>query len=114
MEPLIQSRILAGLAFGQVEAFEISKRFGHWDQPRNMSEAIASIHRDAVLALELITVGDGDSKNLKDFTRLEEKLADIIIRTLDIAGGKNLRVAAAVVAKLNHNDQLSKLVKHDY
>lgn len=105
---------MAGLAFAQIEAHESAQRFGYWEKNRSMGEAIALIHRDAARALETITVGDGPSDKLKDFTRLEETLADIIIRTLDISGGKNLRVAAAVVAKLNHNETKSKLVRSDY
>jgi hypothetical protein len=106
---------MAGIAFAQIEAHESSKRYGRWDEPRDLAGAFTLIHRDAVHALEVITVGNGPSSKLgKDFTRAEEVLADIIIRVLDIAGGKSLHVAAALVAKLEFNEQQSLVIKKDY
>jgi predicted dehydrogenase len=115
MESPLKTRILSGLAFAQVEAHETAVRFGHWDKPRDLASAFALVHRDAARALEVITVGDGPSPKLgKEFTRAEEALADVIIRILDIAGGKNLHVPAALVAKLELNEQQSYVIKKDY
>lgn len=114
METLLQTRILAGLAYAQVEAHESSKRYGYWEKDRSITEAVALIHRDAAHLLELLTVGDGPSSKLHDVTRLEEKMADIIIRVLDIGGGKNLRIPSALVAKLEYNERMSKLTKRDF
>lgn len=114
MELALKTRILAGLAFAQVEAHEASKRFGYWEKERNMSDVFALIHRDTAKALEVITVGDGPSDKLKDVTRGEEKLADIFIRILDVAAGMNLHVAPAVIAKLEYNESLSKAMRKDY
>ncbi len=106
---------MAGLAFAQVEAHESSTRFGYWAKRRDIIEAIARIHQDASKALEVATLGDGPSKEIADTTRLEEALADIIIRCLDISAEKRLHLAAAVVAKMQRNEQLSQLVKRqDY
>ena len=115
MEAILKTRILAGVAFAQVEAHESSKRYGRWDEPRDLAGAFSLVHRDAARALEMITVGNGPSSKLgKDFTRAEEVLADIIIRILDIAGGKNLHVAAALVAKMEYNELQSLVIKKDY
>lgn len=114
MEPILQSRIAAGMAFAAVTAHESSRRFGYWEKPRDIVEAIARLHQDASRALEVATLGDGPSKDLHDITRLEEALADVIIRALDISIARRLSIAAAVVAKLHRNEQLSKLVRKDF
>lgn len=114
METEIKTRIMAGLAFAQVEAHESSQRHGYWDKNRNMAEVFALIHRDASRALETITMGDGPSSKLKDCTRAEEALADIFIRIFDVAAGKKLHIAPAVIAKMEYNEQLSKALRKDF
>lgn len=110
-----KTRILAGLAFAQVEAHEISKRAGNWaGVHRDINSVFALIHRDTAKALEIITIADGPSDKLKDVTRAEEKLADIFIRIFDAAAGLNLHVGPAVIAKMEYNDQLSRAIKKDY
>jgi CTP:molybdopterin cytidylyltransferase MocA len=114
METLLKTRILAGFAFAQVEAHETSKRFGYWDKQRNIPETFAQIHLDASKALETIIVGNGPSDKLKDVSRAEEKLADVIIRILDVSQGLGMHVSVAVIAKLEYNEELSKAVKKDF
>ncbi len=120
MEPVIQSRILGGLAYAQTEAHTTSQRFGSWEKQRNMAEVFIKIHKDVAEALEVIAVGDGPSPRLKgvvkeeNITRAEEKLADVIIRILDVAQGKGLRVGPAVVAKMEYNEKLSMVVRKDF
>jgi len=110
----IRTRILAGLALGEREAHKISRRFGHWDKERNFPEVFCKIYQDAGIALETITVGDGPSKRLDEFSRAEEALADIIIRIFDISQGMNLNVACCVIAKMDFNHAQSKLVKKEF
>lgn len=109
-----KTRILAGFAFAELEAHETSKRYGYWEKDRNIHEVFALIHRDASLALETITVGNGPSDKLKDVSRAEEKLADVIIRILDISQGAGLHVAEAVIAKLEYNEEHSKAMRKDF
>lgn len=113
MELSKQSRILGALAHAQIEAHETSRRFGYWEKQRSLSEVFIKIHRDAAQALEIIAIGDGPSQ-IKDITRAEEKLADVIIRIFDVAQGKGLHVGAAVIAKMEYNEQLSKAVRKEY
>lgn len=43
------------------------------------------------------------SEHIPEFTGEEEELADCIIRILDYAGAYNLRLAEAVIAKMEYN-----------
>lgn len=114
MELQAKTRILAGFAFAELEAYKTSERLGYWQKDRNVAEVIALVHRDAARALEAITVGDGPSPKLEDTTRAEEHLADVIIRILDISQGMNLHVSVAVIRKLEYNEQLSKALHKDF
>lgn len=69
---------------------------------RNVGELIALCHSELSEALE------GHRKSLTDehcpnFTSLEVELADCIIRICDMAGGLRLRLAEALVAKMQYN-----------
>lgn len=114
MDIQIQTRILAGFAYAQVEAHESAQRFGWWDKKRSNEELAGILHRDVAKVLEIAAVGDGPSANLHDCTRLEEAVADVIIRALDLGGGQKLDIAPAVIAKLLYNERLSMLVKKDF
>lgn len=69
---------------------------------RNIGEALMLIVSEATEAMEGHRKGLQD-EHLPEFTAFEVELADIIIRTADLAGGTGARVAEAVVAKLNYN-----------
>lgn len=112
MEPALQSRILAGLAYAQIEAGEIVKKRG--DEGVSAAESIALLHRDAARALEIISIGNGKSQVLKDFSRLEETLADIIIRTLEISSKHHMHLASATVAKMTYNGHMAAITKKDF
>jgi hypothetical protein len=114
MEPSLANKILTGLALTQAQAHETAVVNGHWANRRTNAEAISALHKEVAKAVEIDIVGDGPSLTLQNFTRLEEKLADLVIRTLDIAGGNNLHVAAAVLAKMQQNENLANLVKKDW
>lgn len=114
MEIQIQTRILAGLAYAQVEAYESAQRFGWLEKQRSNEELAGILHREVSKVLEIATIGDGPSANLHDCTRLEEAIADLVIHALVIGGGKKLDVAPAVISKLLYNERLSLLVKQDF
>lgn len=69
---------------------------------RNVGELIALVHSELSEALE------GHRKNQQDdhlpqFLSIEVELADAMIRIFDMAGGLNLRLAEAFVAKMEYN-----------
>ena len=54
-------------------------------------------------ACEAQRQGIEKSDHIPEFTGEEEELADVIIRILDYAGAFNLRLADAIVAKMEYN-----------
>jgi len=69
---------------------------------RNFGELMALIHSEISEALE---GGRRDlaSDHIAGFSMLEEELADALIRIFDLAGGANLRLGEAFLAKIAFN-----------
>lgn len=55
-------------------------------------------------AMEAYRVGNPESEEIPGFSRLEEELADAVIRILDFAGGASLDLEGAILAKMSYND----------
>ena len=83
---------------------------GWWDEQRNPAELIALIHSELSEGLEALRKDVRQSEHIPPFRGIEEELADVIIRVLDMAGGLNLDVAGAVVVK--HKFNLTRPYKH--
>lgn len=71
-------------------------------QDRNVGEAIALMHSELSEGFEAARK-DLPSDKIEGFSGLEEELADTLIRIFDFAGGANLRLGEAFVAKLKYN-----------
>lgn len=85
-------------------AFAHASNAGFWDKPMSKSEAICLMHSELSECLEGIrkpdTVGHLDDKGLSNEA---EELADVIIRIMDYAEGRDVPVAEAVVEKMLFN-----------
>lgn len=77
---------------------------GFYETPPSDLERIALMHEELGGATEALRkVEMPADEHCPEFTRLEIKLADVIIRIMDYAIYRNLKVGQAVVAKMSAN-----------
>jgi hypothetical protein len=76
---------------------------GFYEGPQNVGEKIALMHTELSEALEGAREGDPESEKIPGFSKMEEELADTVIRIADFSCWKNLRVGAAIQAKHAYN-----------
>ncbi len=86
---------------GMVHRTAVDK--GWWDHPRNDGEIIALMHSELSEALEGLRHGNPASDHIPEFTAVEEELADVIVRIMDMGPGRGWRIAEALAAKLEFN-----------
>lgn len=123
--PFIQS-----LKALQAEVHAIAKEKGWWDMPewfqfiqpsvlglmpphlleamekaagRNQGESIALMHAELSEGLEGVRAGNPPSDHIPEFSALEEEYADTVIRIMDDAEAKGLRLGEAIIAKIEFN-----------
>lgn len=99
------------LAFNwlQREVHEIAVSKGWWDADingvtRSDAECLCLMHSELSEALEGLRHGNPASDKLgAPFTQAEEELADLVIRTMDLAEARQWRIAEAIIAKMQYN-----------
>jgi NTP pyrophosphatase (non-canonical NTP hydrolase) len=87
----------------QEEAHRIAVEHGWWDRPRSAGEALMLVVTEVAETMEAIRAGSSKSDKIQAFSRVEEELADAVIRILDFAGGHGLDLEGVVVAKMRYN-----------
>ncbi|MGH7748799.1 MAG: hypothetical protein ACREQ5_29160 [Candidatus Dormibacteria bacterium] len=92
------------LAFKSIalEVHETAKDKDWWHEERNNGEMIALIHAELSEGLEALRK-DLPSDHITGYSGIEEELADVIIRIMDMAEARNYRVASALLEKIAFN-----------
>jgi len=88
----------------QVEAHRIAVEHGWWETSRSEGEALMLMVTELSEAMEALRDGSPASDRIPGFSKVEEELADVIIRILDFAGGRGLDLEGAVAAKMRFNE----------
>jgi NTP pyrophosphatase (non-canonical NTP hydrolase) len=84
--------------------FKISKDHGFEEEDQNFYQKIALMHAELSEVVEAMRKNpDAPSEHIPDFTAIEEEFADVIIRIMNTAQFKHLRLAEAIVAKSDFN-----------
>ena len=81
----------------QKRAYEISKAKGWYENTINIPEKLALIHSEVSEALDAY-------RNYED-EHLGEELADIVIRTLDLASYLGINMQDQILAKMERNEK---------
>ena len=77
---------------------------GWWEAPRATGEVLMLVVTELAEAMEAYRTGNPESDKLPGFSRMEEELADTIIRLLDLAEERGFRLEQAVLAKMAYNE----------
>ena len=89
--------------FGQ-HVHIIARSKGWWDAPREDGTSLALIHSEVSEALEALRQDYPWSDKIPMFTKIEEELADVVIRVMDYAARNDFRLGQAIVAKSMFNE----------
>ena len=78
-------------------------KHGFWDSPRNDGEMIALMHSELSESLEALRHGNPMDEHCPEFLNSTIELADCIIRIMDMAEGRGMPLAEAILAKMEFN-----------
>ena len=88
----------------QNRVHRIALDHGWWDAPRSIGEVLMLVVTELAEAMEAYREGNPESEKIRGFSRMEEELADVMIRLLDLAENEGFNLEAAVLAKMVYNE----------
>jgi len=88
----------------QMKVHKTAVEHGWWDKPRPVGEVLMLMVTELAEAMEAYREGNPESEKIPGYSKLEEELADVVIRLLDFAAGAGLDIAGAVAAKMAYNE----------
>ena len=89
----------------QIEVHKTAVEHGWWDAPRPVGEVLMLMVTELAETMEAYRSGNPESEKIPGFSQMEEELADVVIRLLDYAGGENLDIEGALLAKMAYNEK---------
>lgn len=100
--------LIAAFDFAVDEVHGNAVAHGWWDnEPADVTTSnvvkVALMHTELSEATEALRQGDPPDDKLPEFSSFEVELADAMIRIMDLAGKRKLRLGAAIVAKHAYN-----------
>ncbi len=106
-DPKGLAKVVAVSALDELAAdihdLHVAKKF--YDEPRTVSHLMGLVMTELAEVIEddRKMVSGQPSEKIPEFTKEEEEVADAIIRLLDMAGYRKLRIGAAIMAKHEYN-----------
>ena len=88
----------------QEEVHRTAIEHGWWEKPRPVGEVLMLMVTELAEAMEAYRSGNPESEKIPGFSQMEEELADVVIRLLDFAGGEDLDIEGALIAKMAYNE----------
>jgi len=96
-EPMTVARL-------QEEIHRTAIEHGWWDRDRPIGEVLMLAVTELAEAMEAHRDGNPASAKISAFSKVEEELADTIIRILDLAEGRGFDIEGALRAKMAYNE----------
>lgn len=83
-------------------AYRGAEEKGFWEKP-NDYQKICLMFTELAEVVEAFREDNPKSEKIPEFTLAEEELADVVIRIMDFAGRKNIRLGDAIIEKIKYN-----------